>query len=87
VYVHAKACVVDDTWTCVGSDNLNLRSWTHDSELSCAVIDDTDTQRRGDAEILAATGLVARMLGLLVEPPGVAAIAHRGVPGERVATC
>jgi phosphatidylserine/phosphatidylglycerophosphate/cardiolipin synthase-like enzyme len=48
VYVHAKACVIDDTWACVGSDNLNLRSWTHDSELSCAVIDDTDTQRRGD---------------------------------------
>ena len=46
VYVHAKACVIDDTWTCVGSDNLNLRSWTHDSELSCAVID--DTRRRGD---------------------------------------
>lgn len=46
VYVHAKACVVDDTWTCVGSDNLNLRSWTHDSEISCAVIDDHD--RRGD---------------------------------------
>ena len=38
VYVHAKACVVDDTWACVGSDNANRRSWTHDSELSCAVI-------------------------------------------------
>jgi phosphatidylserine/phosphatidylglycerophosphate/cardiolipin synthase-like enzyme len=48
VYVHAKACVIDDIWTCVGSDNLNLRSWTHDSELSCAVIDDPDTQRRGE---------------------------------------
>jgi len=23
----------------VGSDNLNRRSWTHDSELSCSVID------------------------------------------------
>jgi phosphatidylserine/phosphatidylglycerophosphate/cardiolipin synthase-like enzyme len=40
VYVHAKACVVDDIWACVGSDNLNRRSWTHDSELSCAVLDD-----------------------------------------------
>ena len=39
VYVHAKVCVIDDTWSCVGSDNLNLRSWTHDSELSCAVMD------------------------------------------------
>ncbi len=39
VYVHAKVCVIDDTWSCVGSDNLNLRSWTHDSEVSCAVMD------------------------------------------------
>jgi phosphatidylserine/phosphatidylglycerophosphate/cardiolipin synthase-like enzyme len=37
VYVHAKVCLVDDTWACVGSDNINLRSWTHDSELSLAV--------------------------------------------------
>ena len=43
VYVHAKVCVVDDTWASVGSDNFNRRSWSHDSELSCAVIDeDTD---------------------------------------------
>jgi phosphatidylserine/phosphatidylglycerophosphate/cardiolipin synthase-like enzyme len=40
IYVHAKVCVVDDTWMIVGSDNLNRRSWTHDSELSCAVLDD-----------------------------------------------
>jgi phosphatidylserine/phosphatidylglycerophosphate/cardiolipin synthase-like enzyme len=40
VYVHAKVCVVDDTWASVGSDNLNRRSWTHDSELSCAVLDE-----------------------------------------------
>ena len=37
VYVHAKVCIVDDTWATVGSDNLNRRSWTHDSELSAAV--------------------------------------------------
>lgn len=41
VYVHAKVCVIDDEWACVGSDNFNRRSWTHDSELSCAVLDDT----------------------------------------------
>jgi phosphatidylserine/phosphatidylglycerophosphate/cardiolipin synthase-like enzyme len=38
IYVHAKVCVVDDTWVIVGSDNFNRRSWTHDSELSCAVV-------------------------------------------------
>lgn len=39
VYVHAKVVVVDDVWAMVGSDNLNRRSWTHDSELSIGVID------------------------------------------------
>jgi phosphatidylserine/phosphatidylglycerophosphate/cardiolipin synthase-like enzyme len=41
VYVHAKVCVIDDVWASVGSDNFNRRSWTHDSELSCAVLDET----------------------------------------------
>ncbi|MEE6258766.1 phospholipase D family protein [Plantactinospora sonchi] len=45
VYVHAKVCVVDDVWCSVGSDNFNRRSWTHDSELSCAVLDDTRDDR------------------------------------------
>ncbi|TFV60622.1 phospholipase [Mycobacterium sp. PS03-16] len=45
VYVHAKVCVVDDVWACVGSDNFNRRSWTHDSELSCAVLDATRDDR------------------------------------------
>jgi phosphatidylserine/phosphatidylglycerophosphate/cardiolipin synthase-like enzyme len=39
VYVHAKVCVIDDLWASVGSDNFNRRSWTHDSELSCVVLD------------------------------------------------
>lgn len=39
VYVHAKACIVDDTWATIGSDNFNRRSWTHDSELSAVVLD------------------------------------------------
>jgi phosphatidylserine/phosphatidylglycerophosphate/cardiolipin synthase-like enzyme len=46
VYVHAKVVVIDDVWLMVGSDNLNRRSWTHDSELSAAVLDDTRDQRR-----------------------------------------
>jgi phosphatidylserine/phosphatidylglycerophosphate/cardiolipin synthase-like enzyme len=47
VYVHAKVCVIDDTWATVGSDNLNMRSWTYDSELSCAVLDDSGSYGRG----------------------------------------
>jgi phosphatidylserine/phosphatidylglycerophosphate/cardiolipin synthase-like enzyme len=45
VYVHAKVCVVDDVWASVGSDNFNRRSWTHDSELSSAVLDATRDPR------------------------------------------
>jgi phosphatidylserine/phosphatidylglycerophosphate/cardiolipin synthase-like enzyme len=45
IYVHAKVCVVDDVWASVGSDNLNRRSWTHDSELSCAVVDEERDSR------------------------------------------
>jgi phosphatidylserine/phosphatidylglycerophosphate/cardiolipin synthase-like enzyme len=52
VYVHAKVCIVDDTWAAVGSDNLNLRSWTYDSELSCAVIDETGRYARNLRESL-----------------------------------
>jgi phosphatidylserine/phosphatidylglycerophosphate/cardiolipin synthase-like enzyme len=39
IYVHGKLCVIDDVWMAVGSDNLNRRSWTHDSEVACAVLD------------------------------------------------
>ena len=45
IYVHAKVCVVDDVWAAIGSDNVNLRSWTHDSELSCAILDETRDTR------------------------------------------
>ncbi|MET9604941.1 phospholipase D family protein [Streptomyces sp. NPDC006512] len=45
VYVHAKVCVIDDVWASVGSDNINLRSWTHDSELNCAVLDSAEDPR------------------------------------------
>ena len=40
VYVHAKVSVIDDIWASVGSDNFNRRSWSHDSEIACAVLDD-----------------------------------------------
>jgi phosphatidylserine/phosphatidylglycerophosphate/cardiolipin synthase-like enzyme len=45
IYVHGKICVIDDVWMVVGSDNLNRRSWTHDSEASCAVLDPERDER------------------------------------------
>ncbi|MDF2967538.1 MAG: phospholipase D/Transphosphatidylase [Nocardioidaceae bacterium] len=49
IYVHAKVCVVDDAWATIGSDNLNRRSWTHDSELTAAVLDpETDDREPAD---------------------------------------
>ncbi len=45
IYVHAKVCIVDDLWFTVGSDNFNRRSWTSDSEITCAVIDETRDDR------------------------------------------
>ncbi|HSP38748.1 MAG TPA: phospholipase D-like domain-containing protein [Frankiaceae bacterium] len=45
VYVHAKVSVVDDVWATIGSDNLNRRSWSHDSELNIAVVDETRDER------------------------------------------
>ena len=69
VYVHAKVCVIDDVWACVGSDNFNRRSWSHDSELSCAVLDDTRDDRepcdpagRGDGARVFARDLRLRLL-------------------------
>ena len=44
VYVHAKVCVIDDSWSTIGSDNFNRRSWTHDSELSAVVVDRERTE-------------------------------------------
>ena len=43
--MHAKTIVVDDVWAAVGSDNLNRRSWTNDSELSCAILDEERDER------------------------------------------
>ncbi|MEO5722847.1 MAG: phospholipase D family protein [Ilumatobacteraceae bacterium] len=53
IYVHSKVCVIDDVWMTIGSDNMNRRSWTHDSELSCAILD----ERRDDRHPIDPAGL------------------------------
>src|SRR5215210_3302821 len=64
IYVHTKVCIVDDEWMTIGSDNLNLRSWSHDSELTCAVVDpDGELHRR------LRTTLWAEHLGLPEDDP------------------
>ncbi len=45
IYVHAKVCIIDDVWMMAGSDNFNRRSWTHDSEVSVAILDTTLDER------------------------------------------
>lgn len=45
IYVHAKVVVIDDVFAAIGSDNMNRRSWTHDSELSIAVLDEERDDR------------------------------------------
>lgn len=60
IYVHAKVALIDDVWLEVGSDNLNRRSWTHDSEMACAVIDDRQDPR--DPVDPGGLGDVARVL-------------------------
>ena len=87
IYVHAKVCVVDDQWLTIGSDNLNLRSWTHDSEIMCAVVDPDGTLPRS-----LRTSLWAEHLGLAQDDPrlsdlsGAMALWHErvGAPGSRI---
>ena len=43
VYVHAKVVVIDDWYATIGSDNINRRSWSHDSELAALVVDESGT--------------------------------------------
>ncbi|GAA5146853.1 hypothetical protein GCM10023340_18390 [Nocardioides marinquilinus] len=75
VYVHAKTCMVDDTWASIGSDNFNRRSWTHDSELSCVVVDRAGAYARDLRLTLAAEHLDR-------EPHDPEAPAAPGAPGD-----
>ena len=73
IYVHAKTCLVDDTWSTIGSDNFNRRSWTHDSELSAVVIDRDERYARQLRLTLAAEhlGRSPEELDDCVDPAGM----------------
>ena len=71
IYVHAKVCIVDDIWSCTGSDNANRRSWTHDSELSCAVLDDGSAAGPGGSAADAPSAALALRLELSREHLGL----------------
>jgi phosphatidylserine/phosphatidylglycerophosphate/cardiolipin synthase-like enzyme len=73
IYVHAKVCIVDDAWMTCGSDNFNLRSWTHDSELTCAVVDPT-----GVLPLTLRCALWAEHLDLASDDPRLADLSAAG---------
>jgi phosphatidylserine/phosphatidylglycerophosphate/cardiolipin synthase-like enzyme len=64
IYVHSKVCIVDDAWIAVGSDNLNRRSWSHDSEISCTIVEPDPTPRRPSLAAATRLRLAAEHLGL-----------------------
>lgn len=41
VYVHSKVTIVDDIYMTVGSNNINFRSMTYDTEISISSVDTT----------------------------------------------
>jgi len=43
VYVHAKTWVIDDVYVLIGSQNLNMRSETYDTEIGAAFVDAVTT--------------------------------------------
>jgi phosphatidylserine/phosphatidylglycerophosphate/cardiolipin synthase-like enzyme len=85
VYVHAKVCIMDDTWATIGSDNFNRRSWTHDSELSAVVVDEAGGDHSAYARRLRLT-LAAEHLDREIGPaefPGDISRIEKGTaPGD-----
>ena len=79
--------MVDDQWMTIGSDNLNRRSWTHDSEVTCAVVDPG-----GELPRRVRTSLWAEHLGLAQDEPRMSNLSgalalwaeREGAPGSRI---
>lgn len=67
IYVHSKVCVIDGVWASVGSDNLNRRSWTSDSEIAALVVPDESGSGRETFAVRLQRELVAEHLGCAPE--------------------
>ena len=70
-YVHSKVAIVDDVWMSIGSQNLNYRSLTSDTELAAAMVDEKTVVSSDGFEVAAQafefrTGLWAAALGVPV---------------------
>ena len=37
--MHSKVVIVDDVWATIGSANMNVRSYTSDTEVNCCFVD------------------------------------------------
>jgi phosphatidylserine/phosphatidylglycerophosphate/cardiolipin synthase-like enzyme len=76
VYVHAKTAVIDDTWSTVGSGNLNNRGMRDDTEMNVATLD--PTLSRGLRLML-----IAEHLGLLNDEELLIVSRHLGNQRQR----
>jgi phosphatidylserine/phosphatidylglycerophosphate/cardiolipin synthase-like enzyme len=79
VYVHAKVAMIDDTFSTVGSGNLNNRGMRDDTEMNVAVLD--PTLARGLRLML-----IAEHLGLFDEDELFIAARHLGGQPQRPET-
>jgi phosphatidylserine/phosphatidylglycerophosphate/cardiolipin synthase-like enzyme len=76
VYVHAKVAVIDDTWSTVGSGNLNNRGMRDDTEMNVATLD--PIRSRGLRLLL-----IAEHLSLFNEDELLIASRHLGQQSQR----
>lgn len=72
IYVHTKTVIVDDVWAMIGSANMNVRSYTMDTEITCGFIDGAvDDRGRRVAVRQYRQQLWAEHLGMRITDPAL----------------